>query len=260
MAHKHTSSADGRMSVRSEVDLDPYAQLALAREPGEYSWKRASRRLSVSLGGIALLLVLIGFAVARGGPAALVILLLAAVAMLVLYRESERGRLNAVPDLKGYRGERMVADLLGMLEPLGFQVVHGLEYVDTHGNTKNIDHTVIGATGVFAVETKNWNGRMWKAEGNRLIHNGVDETRSVLQSLDQAKELRRRLNSAQVSVRWVSAVLVSAKSTLPDVRVEFKYVTLIGASDLVPFIRDRPSILFGEEVAAAISAVSRATP
>jgi hypothetical protein len=212
--------------------------------------------MSVSLGGIGLMLAATGFAVAKGGSVALVVLLLVLVGMLVLYRGSERGRLNALPDLKGYWGERMVADLLGMLEPLGFQLIHGLEYVDDRGNTKNIDHTVIGPSGVFAVETKNWNGRIWKVDGDKLIHNGVDETGSVLQVLAEAKELRRRLDSGHVSVRWVQALLVSAKSTLPDVRVEFKYVTLIGASDLVPFIRDRPRILSDSEVASAATALT----
>jgi hypothetical protein len=167
-----------------------------------------------------------------------------------------RGREPCGDVLKGYRGERMVADLLGMLEPLGFQLIHGLEYVDDRGKTRNIDHTVIGPSGVFAVETKNWNGRMWKVDGDKLIHNGVDETGSVLQVLAEAKELRRRLDSGHVSVRWVQALLVSAKSTLPDVRVEFKYVTLIGASDLVPFIRDRPRVLSGSETASAATAVT----
>ena len=222
------------MRPKSANDRQREARTALTRQPGEHSWKLASRRVGMSLTGIALALV----------------------ALLVIYRETEGRRLDFVPDLKGYRGEQMVADLLAMLEPLGFRVIHGLEFTDESGHKGNIDHTVVGPTGVFAIETKNWEGRMWKADGERLIHNGVDETGSVLQALAEAKELRRRLEAGHVPVRWVEALLVSAKSTLPDVRVQFRYVTLAGASDLVPLIRDRQRILSDSEVASALTALA----
>ncbi len=213
--------------------------------------------MAISLAVIALALVAAGFAVAKGGHVGVVISLLALVAVLVIYREAEGGRLDFFPHMKGYRGEQMVADLLGMLEPLGFRIIHGLEFTDDNGYTRDIDHTVVGPTGIFAIETKNWNGRMWKADGDRLIHNGVDKTGSVLQALGEAKELKRRLEVGHVPVPWVKAVLVSAKSTLPEVRVEFKYVTLVGASDLVPFVRDRRRVLSDSEVASAGTAVTR---
>jgi hypothetical protein len=243
------------MSLDPAEDGERRALAALSRKPGEYSWRRASRRIAISLGATAVVLVMAGIAVATGGHAGIVISLLVLIAILLIYRESEGGRLDFHSDLKGYRGERMVADLLGMLEPLGFRINHGIEYTDASGYEQNIDHAVVGPTGVFAVETKNWSGRMWKADGDRLMHNGVDETGSVRQALGEAKELNRRLESGHAHVRWVQAVLVSTKSTLPDVRVEFKYVTLMGASDLVPYIRDRERILTDADVASAVSAL-----
>lgn len=96
---------------------------------------------------------------------------------------------------------------------------------------------------------------MWKADGERLIHNGIDETGSVLQALAEAKELRRRLDAGHVPVHWVEALLVSAKSTLPEVRVRFRYVTVVGASDLVPLIRDRGRVLSDSEAASVVAAL-----
>jgi Nuclease-related domain len=237
------------------ADPEESAREMHGRDPGARSWERASWRMAVALSGVGCGLVAIGFAIAVGGGLGFAISALVLVLVLVLYREVDQGRLNVDRDVKGYRGERMVADLLGMLEPLGFHVIHGLEFVDRDGRRKDIDHAVVGPTGVFAVETKNWKGRMSKGPGDRLVHNGVDETRAVLQALGEAKELRRRLKAADVPVRWVEALLVSTKSTLPDIRMEFNYVTVIGASDLVPSIRGRKRVLSDKQVASAVAAL-----
>jgi hypothetical protein len=232
------------------------ARTTSAREPGEYSFRVVSRRMTIVFIVTALALIATGVAVALGGHAGIVISLLALVAAMITLREADGRRLDVFSHLKGYRGEHMVADLLGMLEPFGYRVIHGIEFVDDKGHTMNIDHTVVGPTGVFAIETKNWNGRMWKTEGDRLLHNGVDETRRVGQTASEAIELKRRLNAAHIPVRWVEGVLVSTKSTLPDVRVDFRCVTLIGASDLVPFIRDRESFLTDAQIASAVAAIT----
>jgi hypothetical protein len=74
--------------------------------------------------------------------------------------------------------------------------------------------------------------------------------------LAEAKELRRLLAVAGMSIRWVPALLVTTKSTIPDVRIEFRYVTLVGASDVVALIRDRDRMLSPEQVSQAVEAIA----
>lgn len=54
---------------------------------------------------------------------------------------------------QGRDGERIVAEALNALRQRGFVAIHDL--VDREGNF-NIDHVLVGPTGVFVIETKTW--------------------------------------------------------------------------------------------------------
>jgi hypothetical protein len=53
----------------------------------------------------------------------------------------------------GYCGERVVAESLEELKPQGFRIFHDVPAGDAK-NPFNIDHVIVGPSGVFAVETK----------------------------------------------------------------------------------------------------------
>lgn len=57
--------------------------------------------------------------------------------------------------IKGARGERRVAEALKGIESEDFHVIHDLP--NGHGN---IDHVVVGRTGLFVIETKAHDGRV----------------------------------------------------------------------------------------------------
>ena len=63
--------------------------------------------------------------------------------------------------------------LLGML-PATFHCWHDVT-VTSHGRRSNIDHLVVGPTGIWAIETKNWKGEFQKS-GSALFHNGRDRS------------------------------------------------------------------------------------
>src|SRR3954452_1644252 len=79
----------------------------------------------------------------------------------------------------GVVGEERVASLLAQLPP-GWRVLHDRRKAP--GSPANIDHIVIGPTGVHVLDAKNWSGRLWI--GNRGVVCGrtprVDETESHL--------------------------------------------------------------------------------
>lgn len=56
----------------------------------------------------------------------------------------------------GFEGERYVGQkLTDELMPQGFRVYHDLVF-ERNGKKFNIDHVVVGRTGIFAIETKTW--------------------------------------------------------------------------------------------------------
>ncbi len=59
----------------------------------------------------------------------------------------------------GYFGERVVAEVLDGLRGEGYMVLHDVPLVSAK-KPYNIDHVVIGSTGVFAVETKSYRKRI----------------------------------------------------------------------------------------------------
>jgi hypothetical protein len=120
-------------------------------------------------------------------PAAGGLCLLLAVGVAVALAMGER-RLAAF--LKGARGEERVAHALAFL-PAAFTIFHG---VSVRGMRTDCDHVVVGPTGVFAIETKYWSGRVSVEEGE-VLYNGLRPSRSpVKQARDSARSLQTALN------------------------------------------------------------------
>ncbi|TMC48153.1 MAG: hypothetical protein E6J14_12690 [Chloroflexi bacterium] len=91
------------------------------------------------------------------------------------------------------------------------------------------------------------------------MHNGIDATRAVIQARREAQALKQILEDRAVLSQWIriNAIVVSTKAIVPGpgARIEFKFVTVVGASDVVPFIRDRPHKLTHDEIERAVAAL-----
>ena len=185
----------------------------------------------------------------RGGTAGLVIDGCVAVALLCL-PILDRTRLNPDNWLSGYFGEKMVAALLDML-PESFQILHDIT-VASHGKKSNIDHVVVGPTGIWVIETKNWRGR-FEQRGGDLFCNGVQRTSAVDQAVARATTVRHALDAAGCGVGWINVVVVSTKARVPNGRIDFPRATVTGASDLLPLIRPGKHILTAGAVGAVAS-------
>lgn len=74
---------------------------------------------------------------------------------------------------RGYEGERVVGELLETDLPDKFLVFNDLHFP---GLKANIDHIVIGPTGVFVLDTKNWRGVVeWDEDGKKILLNGGEQ-------------------------------------------------------------------------------------
>jgi len=119
----------------------------------------------------------------------------------------------------GYEGERYVGEELTRLIGLGFEIYHDVPF-----DGFNIDHVLVGARGVFIVETKTrrkpitvLGDKQYRVQfdGQRLIWPFGADGHGVQQAIGNAKTLSAWLGSACGEKVWVTPIL-----TLPGWMVE----------------------------------------
>jgi hypothetical protein len=102
-------------------------------------------------------LVLAHIPIRLDGPAQIIGLLVAAIGLLAslvfVIRRLVQGIERWSNTWLGYFGERIVAESLEPLKAAGFRIFHDVPAGDAK-NPFNIDHVVVGPSGVFAIETK----------------------------------------------------------------------------------------------------------
>jgi nuclease-like protein len=91
-----------------------------------------------------------------------------AVAALVGWRLRFRSSEQARSWQRGAHGERRTARLLDRLVRDGFVVFHDLAVPDSEAN---VDHLVIGSTGVFVIDSKQWTGSVHRGGDGLAWHN-----------------------------------------------------------------------------------------
>ncbi|KQS08305.1 hypothetical protein ASG04_14460 [Curtobacterium sp. Leaf183] len=110
---------------------------------------------------------------------------------------------------KGALGERRVAAVLDELGP-EFTVLHA---VPVGSGASDIDHVVIGPTGVFCINTKNHADHTVWVGGGTLMVNG-QRTPHVHRALDEGARASRLLSAAAVSDVAVQPLLVIESASL----------------------------------------------
>jgi hypothetical protein len=91
-----------------------------------------------------------------------------AVAALVGWRLRFRPSEQARTWQRGAQGERHTARLIRRLGRVGFVVFHDLA---VPGSQANVDHLVIGPTGVFVIDSKQWTGSVHQSADGLAWHN-----------------------------------------------------------------------------------------
>jgi hypothetical protein len=91
-----------------------------------------------------------------------------AAAVLVGWRLRFRPSEHARTWRRGGQGERCTARLLDRLTRDGYVVFHDLA---VPGSDANVDHLVIGTSGVFVIDTKQWTGEVCQGADGLVWHN-----------------------------------------------------------------------------------------
>ena len=159
----------------------------------------------------------------------------------------------------GASGEQDVGLVLARL-PQEFHVFNGLGF-----DCGDVDHVVVGPTGIFVVETKNHGGTI-SQRGSRLCRNGIALGRDFIRQANcEAMYVKRRL-SPQVQCH-VRPIVVFARAKV-RVRSLIDGVRVIPLSSLADSVTGRATCLSRSDIqryvqcleAARLSAVRETNP
>jgi hypothetical protein len=197
----------------------------------------------------SVLLIAEGALLAFGGFWWWPLSLLAIVPIALLGRATVLGGpLDPVTLRSGIRGEERVAALLAQLEDEGYRALHDL---DT--GSGDVDHLLVGPTGVFVIETKDWGGRFYR-RGGRLMFNDKAADHVVGQVTAAALAIREVLVAAGIDV-WVQAVVASTRAKVSTGVLRLGHVTVADADRLPEVVRSSKGSLEPETVSRAVKAI-----
>jgi hypothetical protein len=114
------------------------------------------------------------------------------VAVLVGWRLRFRPSELARTWQRGAAGEQRTARLLDRLPRDGFVVFHDLAVPDSPAN---VDHLVIGPTGVFVIDSKQWTGSVHQGADGLVRHNHYPLDRTLETVCWEAETLGRLLGT-----------------------------------------------------------------
>jgi Nuclease-related domain len=124
-----------------------------------------------------------------------------AVAALVGWRLRFRPSEQARTWQRGAAGERRTARLLDRLTRDGYVVFHDLA---VPGNTgANVDHLVIGPTGVFVIDSKQWSGSVQQGADGLVWHNHYRLDRTLETIRWEAQQVSRVVGSRAAALLCV---------------------------------------------------------
>jgi hypothetical protein len=118
---------------------------------------------------------------------------------------------------KGATGEALVGFILEGF-PDAYTVIHGLKPKRHSGD---IDHIVVGPTGVYAIDTKNWKGIVTADGHGELLLNGRPTQKAAI------GDLTRTIMTIKKKIKVLSALDPYVRGVLafPSARVEAKWRT-----------------------------------
>ncbi|MFJ1106461.1 nuclease-related domain-containing protein (plasmid) [Bacillus sp. RA(2023)] len=87
-----------------------------------------------------------------------------------------------VPKWKRKAGEKFVKRILGKLDSKSYYVLHDVTVYTEYGDTTQVDHIVIAETGVFVIETKNYEGWIDGSEKSARWSQGIFRKKSSFQN------------------------------------------------------------------------------
>ncbi len=171
------------------------------------------------------------------------LLLVSLMAVAICWRKGVR---RVASFFIGARGEEKVASLLAAL-PETYHVFHDFEAEGGH-----VDHVVVGPAGVFAIETKNWRGKVTLDNGLLLVDSHVPDRSPLKQAIREADAVGRVL----LKLGWegaVTPVLCFASDRFAEGTKQVGAAYIVNASDLAFWLHGQGEMLAPNELARLVA-------
>ena len=125
---------------------------------------------------------------------------------------------------RGYEGERVIGELLGKELSDKFHVFNDVRFP---GKVANIDHIVVGPSGIFVLNTKNWRGTVaWDEDGTTLLLNGEPEKKgaanAVLADAIDVHDKLKTLTNREFFIKPILVFPLAKVSPKLDTKVELQ--------------------------------------
>ena len=170
----------------------------------------------------------------------------------------KRGVIEARAYLRGVDGEVAVAQFMEKeLMPLGYRILN-----DIPGDHFNVDHAIVGPTGVFCLETKTQSKPLKgqtviKYDGNQIIINGLNiGNKPIIQVTAGAKWLKDLIQKYTGRAVDVYPIIV-----YPGWYIDFQKrntpVELLNETMAVMSIKRKPSRLKAEDIALITTSIEK---
>lgn len=157
---------------------------------------------------------------------------------------------------KGAEGERRTAAVLSGLAARGYVV---LDDLSIPGSKANIDHVVIGPTGVTVIETKAYTGRVTLNDGT-LWHGKYPLRRELAAATFEADKVREIVASTGWDVLVRSVMCLHGVDVPRDPDRRLAPIELCGPLDLLTTIDAAPARLSPAHVAHLATLIEQALP
>lgn len=155
---------------------------------------------------------------------------------------------------KGMLGERLVEEQLDQIRKAGFDVFHDFILKDERG-TENIDHIIVGLSGIFTMETKNWSAK-GVPQDDRITFDGEtlkigtfpQEDKVLKQPRRQAAKLQSILQPVTQDPLWVVPILCFWDRYVQLTRFNPTGLQVLNQKGIASFILSREQKLSPETV------------
>jgi hypothetical protein len=160
---------------------------------------------------------------------------------LAAERQAQADNYAALADAveKGNHGERMVADLLDVLDGAGWCVLHD-RYKP--GSTANLDHVVVGPPGVFVIDAKNWKPAPLRFDERGMSLRGYRKDEELRGAVDCAQLVLQRAIGAHAGLPAVG-VLAFVQDMGLRAPVEHHGVWILQSEDLLAWLTSQETAL-----------------
>lgn len=163
------------------------------------------------------------------------------------------------PKWKGYIGELGVRRLLKKLKNDEFEVLHNI-MLEKDGKTTQIDHIIIGRTGIFVVETKNYKGWILGSQYSDYWTQSIYKRKKrfqnpLHQNYGHIKFLEHHLQD--YSGPYFSLIAFSKRGTLKNIKIISEDVHVIQSDEVLKVIQSKTVIGMSPESVKRVADIIR---